>query len=176
MCADFVISLSPVSQRRTNSWVLTRCFHRGFFFFFTVKYQSICTGKNHSVLPYFLFLTHAEWRGSVQFGRVEQEELHHLLVYPGPSSLTGLQSAEVRSSEVRHYYMPSKGYPGCAFTVQDSTYVYRCYVFSHGFCITTIFERNKVKHFICFYLAFTKFSVFGNLLSNILFWCRIIQW
>lgn len=114
MCADFVISLSPVSQRRTNSWVLTQCFHRGFFFFFTVKYQSICTGKNQSMLSYFLFLTHAEWRGWVQFGRVEQEELHHLLVYPSPSSLTGLQTAEVRSSEVRHYYMPSKGYPGCA--------------------------------------------------------------
>lgn len=60
LCADFIISLSLVSQRRTNSWFLTRCFHRGFVLFFPGNYQSICTGKNQTMLPYFWFLTRAE--------------------------------------------------------------------------------------------------------------------
>lgn len=59
-----------------------------FYFFPPGNYQSICTGKNQTMLPYFWFLTHAEWRGAVQFGRVEQRKPHNFLVYVNNSFLT----------------------------------------------------------------------------------------
>lgn len=164
LCADFIISLSLVSQIRTNSWFLTRCFHRGFILFSPGNYQSISTGKNQTMLPYFWFLTHADWRGAVHFGRVEKRKPHNFLVYVIPSSFTGFPSAGTRNIETRYYQWSIRLPMMCTGlqlnrkpTVQDSTRSYDCYVFNHGFCITTTFSTAKVKQFIHFSLALPKF-------------------
>lgn len=101
LCAAFITSLFLVSQRRTNSWVPTRYFHRGLFFppqentgLFVQERTRQCFHISH-------FLSMLSEKDQFSLGK-------NFLVYLSPSSFTGLPSAGAWSSEARHYHCPGK--------------------------------------------------------------------